>query len=370
MASSSRRVSSSWIGGTPSSLLDDAANLPGAELELLRDRFEPRLLVEVPFLETLNDQLRDALGIVHRRAPRRQFRTAPQARPEAGLLGFLRRVEEAAVGLLWRLRRTDRPAVDAGRRDADEEHAVESRIAGGQGVVEPAAGPGPWPHHTRAGRRRIQPFSDMAFVLRADVRKRRARVGGTSLYSDATRMESVRARLTLTQNGARNGQADQTRSDMSTRRCTLPSGRLTLVATDEGLAAILWENDRPRRVRLNIEAEDHRPSRARRGRAPARGILCRTADEVRADAGPCRNGLPAQGVERAADDPVRRDAIVRTDRDGRSGTLLPCAPSVRQTAEIPCRSSRRAIGSSGRRASSRGSPAGSTPRRSCWRWKE
>ena len=35
-----------------------------------------------------------------------------------------------------------------------------------------------------------------------------------------------------------------------------PVGRLKLVATDEGLAAILWENDRPRRVRLNIEAED------------------------------------------------------------------------------------------------------------------
>jgi methylated-DNA-[protein]-cysteine S-methyltransferase len=28
------------------------------------------------------------------------------------------------------------------------------------------------------------------------------------------------------------------------------------VATDNGLAAILWENDRPRRVRLNVEAED------------------------------------------------------------------------------------------------------------------
>jgi len=37
-----------------------------------------------------------------------------------------------------------------------------------------------------------------------------------------------------------------------------PIGRLTLVATDEGLAGILWENDRPSRVRLNIEAEDER----------------------------------------------------------------------------------------------------------------
>ena len=35
-----------------------------------------------------------------------------------------------------------------------------------------------------------------------------------------------------------------------------PVGRLTLVATDEGLAAILWERDRPARVPLNIVAEN------------------------------------------------------------------------------------------------------------------
>jgi methylated-DNA-[protein]-cysteine S-methyltransferase len=35
-----------------------------------------------------------------------------------------------------------------------------------------------------------------------------------------------------------------------------PVGRLTLVASDLGVAAILWENDEPRRVRLNIAAED------------------------------------------------------------------------------------------------------------------
>ncbi len=35
-----------------------------------------------------------------------------------------------------------------------------------------------------------------------------------------------------------------------------PVGTLTLVATDDGLAAILWENDRPGRVRLNIAAEE------------------------------------------------------------------------------------------------------------------
>ena len=37
-----------------------------------------------------------------------------------------------------------------------------------------------------------------------------------------------------------------------------PIGRLTLVASDDGLAGILWAKDRPRRVRLNIEGGDER----------------------------------------------------------------------------------------------------------------
>lgn len=38
-----------------------------------------------------------------------------------------------------------------------------------------------------------------------------------------------------------------------------PVGKLKLVASDKGLAAILWENDRPRRVRLDdlVEDEQH-----------------------------------------------------------------------------------------------------------------
>lgn len=36
-----------------------------------------------------------------------------------------------------------------------------------------------------------------------------------------------------------------------------PVGRLTVVATDDGLAGILWEKERPRRVRLHVEAEDN-----------------------------------------------------------------------------------------------------------------
>ena len=35
-----------------------------------------------------------------------------------------------------------------------------------------------------------------------------------------------------------------------------PVGNLKLVASDKGLAAILWEADDPRRVRLSAETED------------------------------------------------------------------------------------------------------------------
>lgn len=39
-----------------------------------------------------------------------------------------------------------------------------------------------------------------------------------------------------------------------------PVGELKLVASDKGLAAILWEDDNPKRVRLNIAGEDrHHP---------------------------------------------------------------------------------------------------------------
>ena len=49
---------------------------------------------------------------------------------------------------------------------------------------------------------------------------------------------------------------DTTRKGLVYKKVDSPVGRLTLVASDQGLAAILWENDPPRRVRLNIQAED------------------------------------------------------------------------------------------------------------------
>jgi methylated-DNA-[protein]-cysteine S-methyltransferase len=51
----------------------------------------------------------------------------------------------------------------------------------------------------------------------------------------------------------------QTAKQYVYKRMASPVGTLTLVATDDGLAAILWENERPNRVRLHLEAEanDH-----------------------------------------------------------------------------------------------------------------
>ena len=50
----------------------------------------------------------------------------------------------------------------------------------------------------------------------------------------------------------------ETRKRYVSKTVDSPVGRLTLVASGDGLAAILWEKDRPRRVRLNVEAEDDR----------------------------------------------------------------------------------------------------------------
>ena len=69
---------------------------------------------------------------------RGELRATPQAWAEAGLLGLVGRAKEAAVGRPGRPGGTDRPAVNPGRGDADEEHAVETRVTGGQRVVEPA----------------------------------------------------------------------------------------------------------------------------------------------------------------------------------------------------------------------------------------
>ena len=89
-----------------------------------------------------------------------------------------------------------------------------------------------------------------------------------------------------------------------------PVGKLKLVASDDGLAAILWERDNPHRVALNIVGE-----------APEHPVLVETlrqlteyfageSHDVRRDARPDRNRTPTQSVAGVAHDSLRRDAII------------------------------------------------------------
>ena len=70
----------------------------------------------------------EAVDRVARRATRREFGPAAEARPEAGRFGRRRRRVEAAVLVAGDARGADRPAVDARRGDPDEEDPVEAGI--------------------------------------------------------------------------------------------------------------------------------------------------------------------------------------------------------------------------------------------------
>ena len=125
-----------------------------------------------------------------------------------------------------------------------------------------------------------------------------------------------------------------------------PVGRLTLVATGEGLAAILWENDRPRRVRLNIEAEqeDH-------------PVLVETERQLeeyfagRRQRFALKLDLSGTPFQRQVWNALLTIPFGETRSYGQIarqiGSPAPLALSVRRTAGIPCRSWRPAIASSG-----------------------
>src|SRR6185503_4178560 len=116
--------------------LDDTADLPRAQFESGRDRLEARVVAECVIFEPLHDQVSDALRVVDRRIAGRELGPAAQTPSEARLLGFLWASEEPAVPNLRRLRRAHGAAVDAGRRHADEERAVEARVARDERFVE------------------------------------------------------------------------------------------------------------------------------------------------------------------------------------------------------------------------------------------
>jgi methylated-DNA-[protein]-cysteine S-methyltransferase len=72
----------------------------------------------------------------------------------------------------------------------------------------------------------------------------------------------------MSENGERSGPAGlifRLREDLEVpvkqhvyKMMASPVGRLKLVASDDGLAGVLWENDRPGRVRLHANAQDDR----------------------------------------------------------------------------------------------------------------
>ena len=93
------------------------------------DALYARIAADAAFVDTLHEQAREPPRVVHRREAGREFGAAAQTRPESRFLRRLRRREEPAVRGLRRAGRADRAAVDPGRRDADEEHPVEARVA-------------------------------------------------------------------------------------------------------------------------------------------------------------------------------------------------------------------------------------------------
>ena len=151
------------------------------------------------------------------------------------------------------------------------------------------------------------------------------------------------------------------------KRVPSPVGRLTLVASDDGLAAILWENDPPRRVRLTLDAEDTRHP-----------VLVETERQLEEYFAGRRKQFTLP-LDMAGTDfqrevwkalltiPFGETRSYAADRPANRQSRRPCALSVPRTARIRCRLSRPVIASSVRRVRSRASPADSRSRHGCWR---
>jgi hypothetical protein len=99
-----------------------------ADPQPLGQRFDPRLIER-----TLVDQPQRAIDGCARAAPGRRmlrgFRPAAQAWPETGRFRRGGAGEIPDVARLGLAHRADRPAIDPGRGDGDEDRAVERGIA-------------------------------------------------------------------------------------------------------------------------------------------------------------------------------------------------------------------------------------------------
>jgi hypothetical protein len=82
-----------------------------------------------------------------------------------------------------------------------------------------------------------------------------------------------------------------------------PVGELKLLASVRGLAAVLWENDDPKRVRLTPQALDEKHPilrEAERAPPPAPGVLPRVTQGLRSAFGLPGHRLPKMRLESPA----------------------------------------------------------------------
>ena len=110
------------------------AQMARTDAEALRQAFDAAVIKRA-----LTDQLQSPGNAGRCSQPRRRsgrrFGTAAQTRPEPGFGGRRSGWEITDVGRFRRWRGTDGPAIDSGRGHADEEAAIEARIARQPGPV-------------------------------------------------------------------------------------------------------------------------------------------------------------------------------------------------------------------------------------------
>src|SRR5690606_25817487 len=100
---------------------NDAADLAGAELELVGDVFDGDAALEHAFFNAPGELVGDAAAVVYRCDAGSELGPAAQARAEGFFFGGLGVSKEPAVARVGRFGRTDGAAVYAGGWDANKE---------------------------------------------------------------------------------------------------------------------------------------------------------------------------------------------------------------------------------------------------------
>ena len=147
-------------GGNAMDMVEDAPQMPVSHAQTHRERRQHRIQALVGGLaEHRRRPACERMRRVHQRQTGRLFGAAAQAWPETMLLGERGIGEKAAVLAHRRPDLANRPAIDAGRCDADKKSAVKSRVAGlkrqvSSVIVEQAQGRGSW-HGAMIGKSRL-----------------------------------------------------------------------------------------------------------------------------------------------------------------------------------------------------------------------